>query len=490
MSSSEINTVASCHSVPRREVHHGISLSLSKGYVITFALVSVLMVIPCWWQPNIEAGDLPSHIYNVWLTQLIREHKAPGLWIADQSTNFLFDSLLGWLAAKAGMAAAQKIAVSLVVLVYFWAAFALVSVIARKPAFSVMAFLAILAYGTVFNLGLFNYYLASALSLASLALLWRANFWTGLIALPLLVLAWFAQPLPPMWAVGIYVYVLIVRRLPARLQPLLLLLAVAVLLGLRSWLLGLGSTWDWKQVLHGTGLDQSYMFGHHFRVVAVSLAGLSTWLILRVVRTCRKQLVLSVSLQIYFLCLLGSFLIPRILAFPWYRAQFGGVPERLGWLAAIFLCAFMAEVNLPYWYRSGLAVLAVFYFVFLYLDHRAMNRIDKNVVNMVAQLPSDQRVIAKLSYPWPGGYDVSAILDRACIQRCISFGNYEPATRQFRVRAAPGNSFAAWSDESVTHQYFSSVPDGTLFQIYQCGARPEELCIIRLNRTTADNLQR
>jgi hypothetical protein len=491
MISTEINTATAGHSVADQELRLGQPVVLSWSYVQTFALISFLLVIPCWWQPRIEAGDLASHEYNVWLTQMIRGNHAPGLWIAHPSTNFLFDSLLSWLAEKVAMPWAEKIAVSSVVLLFFWGAFAFVSAVARKRSYFVMPFLAILAYGTVFDQGLFNYYLAAALSLVALALLWRGDFRTGLLATLILLFAWFAQPLPPILAVSVCLYALIAGRLPVRLQPLLFLPSLAGLLGLRLWLLRFGSIWDGEQLLHGTGLDQSYMLGHHYRLVTIPMAALAAWLILSLARTWRKSFVLSVPLQIYFLCLLDSILIPQTLSFPWYKAQFGAVPERIGWIAAIFLCVVMAEVGLPGWYRKGLAALAVLYFIFLYLDGCAMNRIEQNTESLVAQLPPNQSVIARLYYPLDDGYDVRAILDRACIQRCISFGNYEAATLQFRVRANPGNSFVAWSaDIPIAEQYHASVPTGTLYEIYQCGIRPEDLCIAQESRGTTSNLNR
>jgi hypothetical protein len=487
MLSAEISPIAAGHPAADQEICAGQSLRLSKGYAQVLVLTSVLLVIPCWWQPRIEAGDLASHAYNVWLTQLIRANQAPGLWIAHQSTNVLFDALLGWLAEVFGISWAQKIAVSILVLLFFWGAFALVSQITQKRPLFLMPFLAILSYGTVFDQGLFNYYLAVALSLVALALVWQGSFRSSILAWILLLLAWSAQPLPPMLTAGVYAYAWSAGRLPVRLQPLLLLPALGGLAALRVWLLRYGSSWDWKQLFHGTGLDQSYLLGHHFRLVTIPMVGIAAWLIIRFVPSWRRRFVLSVPLQIYLLCLAAIILIPNTLAFPWYKAQFGAVPERIGWMAAVFLCAVMAEVDPPGWYRGALVVLAALYFSLLYWDGRAMNRIEEHTESLVAQLPPKQRVIARLYYPLDGGYDVRAILDRACIQKCISFGNYEPATLQFRVRAVPGNSLAAWSpDIPVAEQYYSSVSNGTLYEIYQCGGRVEDLCIAQASHDLSD----
>jgi hypothetical protein len=56
---------------------------------------SLLLLVPCFWQPRIQAGDLSSHLYNAWLAQLIERGQAPGLTLARQSNNVLFDLMLG-----------------------------------------------------------------------------------------------------------------------------------------------------------------------------------------------------------------------------------------------------------------------------------------------------------------------------------------------------------------------------------------------------------
>src|SRR5580693_3735768 len=61
------------------------------GYI----LASILVLLPCFWQARIQAGDLSSHIYNSWLAQLIERGQAPGLALVRQSNNVLFDLMLG-----------------------------------------------------------------------------------------------------------------------------------------------------------------------------------------------------------------------------------------------------------------------------------------------------------------------------------------------------------------------------------------------------------
>src|SRR5690349_4033834 len=90
-------------------------------------LISVIVLIPCFWHSRIQAGDLSSHLYNAWLTDLIGQGKAPGLALVSQRTNVLFDWILAALMKHVGATAAEHIAVPLVVLVFFWGAFAMVS---------------------------------------------------------------------------------------------------------------------------------------------------------------------------------------------------------------------------------------------------------------------------------------------------------------------------------------------------------------------------
>src|SRR5580692_11569680 len=94
---------------------------------VKVALISIVLLIPCFWQRHIQAVDLPSHIYNSWLAQQIELGKAPGLAIVPMSTNVLFDIILSRLYETFGAEPAQRIAVSISVLIFFWGAFALIT---------------------------------------------------------------------------------------------------------------------------------------------------------------------------------------------------------------------------------------------------------------------------------------------------------------------------------------------------------------------------
>src|SRR6185369_2386049 len=92
------------------------------AFRVRMALLSMVLLIPCFWQRRIQAGDLASHIYNSWLAQQIELGNTPGLVIAPVFTNVLFDLILGGLFRIAGPDAAQRVAVSIAALIFFWGA--------------------------------------------------------------------------------------------------------------------------------------------------------------------------------------------------------------------------------------------------------------------------------------------------------------------------------------------------------------------------------
>src|SRR5262249_52931433 len=158
---------------------------------------------PCYWQPRIQAGDLSSHIYNAWLAQLIESGRTQGLIIVSQTTNLLFDLLLGGLFRLLGPEPAQRIAVSVAVLVFVWGAFVFASVVAGKRSWYLMPCLAMLAYGWVFHMGFFNFYLSLGLCFWALAAAWRPTRNHLIAAAILLVLAYISHALPVAWAIAL-----------------------------------------------------------------------------------------------------------------------------------------------------------------------------------------------------------------------------------------------------------------------------------------------
>jgi hypothetical protein len=73
------------------------------------------------------------------------------------------------------------------------------------------------------------------------------------------------------------------------------------------------------------------------------------------------------------------------------------------------------------------------------------------------------------------------MIDRACVGRCFSYGNYEPATAQFRLRTRPGATaaMASMQDVSALHhgQYVVKPGDLPLFGVFLRGTSPFTLSV-------------
>ena len=254
---------------------------------LAYGLASLAVLVPCFWQSRLQAGDLSSHTYNAWLAQLIGMGQAPGLGMAPQHTNVLFDLLLSALFRSFGAAAAQRIAVSVCVLVFFWGAFASVAAAARRS-----------------------------------------------------------------WA----------------LAPIFTLTAAAMVV------------------------------------------------------------------------------IPNSILIPGYNHQLAYVAERMSLPLGVLICAMLASLPVRLVHTAALGAVAMVFFGFLYADESRLNEFEDQVDRVVMQLPAWQRVVLSVG---DSGLQVNALthmIDRACIGRCWSYANYEPASAQFRIRVIGKTGIVADTD--------------------------------------------
>src|SRR3954470_23958623 len=180
---------------------------------LKYLLISLLLLLPCYWQPRLQAGDLSSHVYNAWLAQLIESGRADGLTIVRQTTNVLFDLILSGLFNICGAGWSQRIAVSIAVLTFVWGAFEFVGVVAGRRCWHLLPCIAMLAYGWVFHMGFFNFYLSMGLCFWALRLAWNASGPRLAAAALLLVVAYIAHALPVVWTAGLLAYITLARKL-------------------------------------------------------------------------------------------------------------------------------------------------------------------------------------------------------------------------------------------------------------------------------------
>jgi hypothetical protein len=432
---------------------------------IAFLAVSLIILLPCFWQSRIQAGDLASHVYNAWLAQLVAKGQAPGLAIRFQTTNVLFDLLLGGLFSAFGPGPAQRIAVCIAVLVFFWGAFAFVAVVSRG-AWQVAPAIAMLTYGWVFHMGFFNFYLSLGICFWALAVAWNGGIARSAAAVPLLALAYVAHALPVAWTVAVLAYVYAWRSGFRRYLFWAGLGGVVVLSA--AIVVTLNTRWLTAQIWRVTSADQLWVYGNKYLVAAGCLA--AVWILVAVDRWRLKRLEpTGPLLPVCLLTAAGIVAIPSVIWLPHYNHPLAFVADRMSLPLGILVCGLLAQGRVRLWQTGGLALAAALFFGFLYVDETVLNEFEDGVDQVVAQLPPNQRVVLSVI---EDGIQVNAIvhtIDRACIGHCWSSANYEPSSGQFRIRAVGDTGLAAPTnpdaDALQTGGYIVRPSDLPLFQI-------------------------
>jgi hypothetical protein len=421
---------------------------------VRYTLSSIALLVPCFWQPRIQAGDLSSHIYNAWLAQRIGAGAPLGLTIVPQSTNVLFDILLKALLAAFGAGAAQRIAVGAAVLIFFWGAFAFAGKLAGREPWPLAPALAMLAYGWVFHMGLFNFYLALGLSLWALALPMAA-------AVPLLALAYTAHGLPVAWAIAVIGW----RRLPPWRFRTPVAMAVMALAAV-GLLFAYQTRWSSSQWMAAAGVNQFETYGSRYLLPALAMA--AVWAML-IAPGMRKKTLDDPAVQICGLTALGILILPDSIAIPGYSHTLAYIGQRMSLALAVCLCGLAGRAAAPRWTRYATAAVALVFFAFLWKDEATLNALEDGMEAAVAQLPPGQRIVSALAAPDVATMPVTHMIDRVCVERCYSYGNYEPSSRQFRVRVAGASPIVVTTDEEanaiLAGSYVVQARDVPLYQV-------------------------
>jgi hypothetical protein len=456
-------------------------LKTRKWFILA---VSSMVVVPCFWQRHIEAGDLGSHVYNAWLAQLIGKGQAPGLYIAHQWNNILFDVLLLYAAKHMGFAAAEKVVVSFCVLVFFWGVFAFVSAACRSAPWLLTPCMAMLAYGYSFNMGFMNYYLSLGLGCFALGLLWQAEKTSTWICGALVaLLALVAHPIGFLWAAGTTAYVHLWRRIPEYWRLLLPAAIIAAFCALR-WMIrsNLEYEADWLpgSFLLRNGADQLVLYGHRYwylygTAVAWGVVSflVAVWRAIRGEEQDWKPL--RLTLELYLLAVFVTALLPENMRSSHYAGWIGLLVSRLTTITAIFGLAVLACLPMRRWMGAGFALCAGVSFMFLYQDTGTLNELERNGEKITALLPYGTRIVPVINAP--GEWRVQFIghaIERACIGRCFSVSNYEPSSEQFRIRVRAGSPIVTASsntaEDMAAGEYVVQPFDLPLTAIFQCGA--------------------
>ncbi|MGH9770680.1 MAG: hypothetical protein ACRD4Q_03120 [Candidatus Acidiferrales bacterium] len=458
-------------------------------------VISAVVLIPCLWHRVIAASDLGSHLYNAWLTQLIHHGQAPGLWLARQWTNVLFDFLLSGFGSLFGLPAAEKVAVAIAVLIFFWGIFALVCAATRRTPWLLLPCIALVTYGWTLQLGFFNYYLSVGLSFWGLAIFWRGKSWERLAVIPIAVLAAVAHPFGLFWLLAACAYVGIAEALPELYHAALFLVAAAVAAFIHYyfWHHYTVEAQSWP-LYWLNGADQLILFGNRYRIPERALATFAIMaLAVDAIRRRREPSfwkVYSLPLQLYGIAELGVLLFPRGVHFA-QHVPIALITDRLTTLSAAAGCCVLGAMRPSKWHLAASLGIATVFFSFLYQDTAIVSRMEQQVERLVHKLPPDRRVMATIFQSPDSRVLIQHIIDRACIGYCFSYGNYEPGSAVFRVRASPGNPYVLDNYELAIDTekgtYVVQPEDLPVYQVYQCSSTGTDLCISSLHAGEQNN---
>ena len=352
-----------------------------------YLLLSILVLAPVYWQPRIQGGDLSSHLNNAWLTHWIETGGSDGLLLVNRSTNVLFDLLLAGLFQVFNAEFAQRIAVSLAVLTFAWGAFAFVSVVAGRRPWHLFPCIAMFAYGWVFHMGFFNFYLSLGLCFWVLSLAWDSTPRRIAAAVPLGLLAYVAHALPFLWMIVLVAYLFVARRVSQRVRADVTAASLLLMLGIHLWAGGT-AVHLWSPLASGLtpGADQGWLFDGKYYVVLIGLLVAWGLMFLELLHSSgARRIASSLPFQICILSAMGVLLLPTTILIPGLNHALVYIAERMSLGVAICVCAFLGPVQPHRRVRVGLLLVALVFFGFLYGDERKLNSYQDRQQDTVAQ---------------------------------------------------------------------------------------------------------
>jgi hypothetical protein len=457
------------------------ALRFVRTHILWLAVISAVVIVPCFWHRYIEAGDLPSHTFNAWLASLVQQGRAPGLYLARQWYNVLFDILLLYSAKLFGFVVGPKIVVAVSLLMFFWGVFSFVTVVGERPPWLLTPCIAMLACGYTFNMGFFNYYLSMGLACFGLAILWKQpQRWDWLAAIPLFALATFAHPIGPLWFVGMLAYMAIRKKIRWPWRLILPASIIAIFFAghwyLENWS-DIEFSWPERPFYIFNGLDQFVLYSARYRFVAYALLAIFIIWLAGEFRQRRESPMFSnpfiLSAELYLVAFSVTSLLPQNLRGSSYSTWIGLLVSRLTIISFIFVLCILSSLKASR--PAAIATLAcsIFFFALLYRDTAMLNRLESHAESLTATLPFGTRVIPTLNSPSDSRVQfVHHIVDRACIGHCFTYSNYEPSSGQFRVRVSPGSPIIAYraadAQEMEAGTYIVRASDPPFVDIYQC----------------------
>ena len=358
------------------------------------AAISLVLLAPCYWQPRLQAGDISSHIYKSWLAHEVESGRTQGVMTVKQTTSVLFDLMLSGLFGFFGAEGAQRIAVSIAVLTFVWGAFAFIRAVSGKRPWHLLPCIAMLAYGWVFHMGFFNFYLSMGMCLWAMSLAWSMAPHRIAIAAGLLALAYVAHALPVVWASGLLGYYILANRISpehrGRLSAMFLLVMAAF-----HFAVGRVSVGSWPiTILTDNGVaDQLFVFNAKYFLILAGLLIVWALLFLTLVRSSGARQVVG-SLP-FHMCVLGAaavLLLPGTVLIPGFTTALSFVAERMSLGVAVCVCALLGGVQPRAAERYALIALAIVFFGFVYRDERALNAFEDRMQDIISVVHVEKAV--------------------------------------------------------------------------------------------------
>ncbi|MFY9844058.1 MAG: hypothetical protein ACLP0H_22355 [Terriglobales bacterium] len=150
---------------------------------------------------------------------------------------------MAWLSRALGFVAAAKVVAAMSVLIFFWGAFALISIVTRRARWFLVPAIAMVAYGWTFQMGFVNYDLSLGFSFWVIALTWRGRALDWIFALALSGLVLSAHLKGFMWLVGTLAYIKLWQRM-TRWRSALPTAALLAILGTHFYIAHTYRTYD------------------------------------------------------------------------------------------------------------------------------------------------------------------------------------------------------------------------------------------------------
>jgi hypothetical protein len=283
---------------------------------------------------------------------------------------------------------AQRVSVSVAVLIFVWGAFRFITVVSGRRPWHLIPSVAMLAYGWVFHMGFFNFYLSMGLCFWALSLTWDWTPRRYALAAPLLAVAYLAHALPVVWAGGLCLYQLIASRLNPRARAyvtagwFLVMVVLNLTIGQATF-----TRWTPQQIKMATGADQVWVFDGKYYLVLVGLLVVWGMLFLDLVKLRgARAVVASIPFQFCAISAAAVFILPTTVRLPGFSHSLVYISERMSLGVGVCVCAVLAAGVPRRFERYALIAVAALFFGFLYRDERLLNAAEDRMDDALARV--------------------------------------------------------------------------------------------------------